>query len=420
MRWVEHVADELPAPRKDEPESLRQDIADELADHLQCALTQEMHFTENEADAKHNVLGRFGNVQAVARQLWLNAMQEKIMSQRLTMLMSAVLVATCLTACGLMWKMLGQTNDIVTQTTAAYNSLVAASKQSNEDLLAQHKAANDALIEQNRASNKALLDQLERVSATAQPKSLEWNGVKLHVAATDENGPPLEGVEAILYRRNDSDPPQTVSVTKTSGADGMVDFGLQRTGNYSLFLTTPWQETLEQTITVKPGQESVISVVAPPSPPEKHALTLKIDWPDDLRDKQLWVVADVKQEFRSYKQWRELPEMWTGNRWLRMIGPLALGRNSGLTYITTRVVIDTQGQFAEHRGGFWAYDPRARGSRSSDRGRTEIVFRSEDQNQGPIKYRTVKFLLGREELKFNRQLQWSGMKFRLVNLAVAL
>jgi hypothetical protein len=287
MRWVEYVADELPAPRKDEPESLRQDIADELADHLQCALTQELHFTGNEADAKHNVLGRFGNVQAVARQLWLNAMQEKIMSQRLTMLMSAVLVATCLTACGLMWKMLGQTNDIVTQTTAAYNSLVAASKQSNDDLLAQHKAANDAMIEQNRASNKALLDQLERVSTTTQPESLEWNGVKLHVAADDENGPPLAGVEAILYRRNDSDPPQTVSVTKTSGADGMIDFGLQRTGNYSLFLTTPWQETLKLRITVKPGQELLKTIVAPPSPSEKHALTLKVDWPDDLRDKKL-------------------------------------------------------------------------------------------------------------------------------------
>ncbi|MBT6497685.1 MAG: prealbumin-like fold domain-containing protein [Planctomycetaceae bacterium] len=436
MRWVEHVADELPAPRKDEPESLRQDIADEMADHLQCALSQELHFTPDEAEAKHNVLGRFGNVQAVARQLWLNAMQEKIMSQRLTMLMSAVLVATCLTACGLMWKMIGQTNDIVTQTTEAYNTLVATSKQSNEDLLAQQKAANNALIEQNRVSNQALLDQLERVSAPAQPKSLEWNGVKLRVAADDENGPPLEGVEAMLYRRSDSDPPQTVLVTKTSGADGMIDFGLRRTGNYSLYLTTPWQETLELTITVKPGQELMKTVVAPPSPPEKHALTLKVEWPDDLRDKKLWVVADVNQDFRSFKQWRETPVMWTGSSWRSTFGPSASSRfssrrgSSDRTNIASRVIIDITGQFAEHRGDFRAYKPTDQIGGSFTRGRNDIFFRERDQNsrfqpssaqdQGPTKYRTVNFLIGNEELNFNRQLQWTGTKFRLVNLAVAL
>jgi hypothetical protein len=40
--------------------------------------------------------------------------------------------------------------------------------------------------------------------------------------------------------------------------------------------------------------------------------------------------------------------------------------------------------------------------------------------KAPPEYRTVQFLLGNEELNFNRQLQWTGMKFQLVNLAVAL
>ena len=36
------IAADLPAPRDDEPESLRRDIVDELADHLQCSLQREL------------------------------------------------------------------------------------------------------------------------------------------------------------------------------------------------------------------------------------------------------------------------------------------------------------------------------------------------------------------------------------------
>ena len=36
------LAAELPPPRDDEPESLRQDIIDELTDHLHCAMQREL------------------------------------------------------------------------------------------------------------------------------------------------------------------------------------------------------------------------------------------------------------------------------------------------------------------------------------------------------------------------------------------
>ena len=37
------ISAELPGPRDDEPASLRQDIVDELRDHLQCAFHRELH-----------------------------------------------------------------------------------------------------------------------------------------------------------------------------------------------------------------------------------------------------------------------------------------------------------------------------------------------------------------------------------------
>jgi len=79
MAWPDDPAAELPAPRDDEPERLRQDIADELADHLSCALNRELHFTEDETTARQNVLDRFGSPRKIARKLWFDWMREEFM-----------------------------------------------------------------------------------------------------------------------------------------------------------------------------------------------------------------------------------------------------------------------------------------------------------------------------------------------------
>jgi hypothetical protein len=94
--WPDDIADELPAPRDDEPSSLRQDIADELADHLHSSFVRELHRTPEETSAKQHVLDRFGDPRRVARQLWFDAMKEKIMSQRVNLALSSLLTVACL------------------------------------------------------------------------------------------------------------------------------------------------------------------------------------------------------------------------------------------------------------------------------------------------------------------------------------
>ena len=81
----DELANELPAPRDDEPASLRQDIVDELADHLQCARGRERNRTGDDATAEKNVLERFGNPAKVAYRLWFDGMKERIMGQRITL-----------------------------------------------------------------------------------------------------------------------------------------------------------------------------------------------------------------------------------------------------------------------------------------------------------------------------------------------
>src|SRR5437667_6765646 len=112
MNWPPDSADDLPAPRDDEPASLRQDIADELADHLQSSFTRELHFTPEETAAKQTVLDRFGDPRRVARQLWFDAMKEKIMSQRLNLVLSSLMTAACLGALGLMGLMLRDSREV--------------------------------------------------------------------------------------------------------------------------------------------------------------------------------------------------------------------------------------------------------------------------------------------------------------------
>ncbi len=134
---VNDIAGNLPARRDDEPDSLRDDIVDELADHLTCALSRELHSTSNETDAERNVLERFGNPRRIARRLWFDAMKEKIMSGRVQLFVSALLAVAVLAAMGMMWS----------------------------------------LVSQNRAFNLAVLDRLDSLQtpAAAEPISLEWN-----------------------------------------------------------------------------------------------------------------------------------------------------------------------------------------------------------------------------------------------------
>ena len=101
LKWNNDITGDLPAPRDDEPEHLRKDIADELSDHLRCALNRELHSTQNEHQAKQNVLSRFGNVNRIARKLWFDWMKEKIMSQRILTASVVTLTIACVVLCAL-------------------------------------------------------------------------------------------------------------------------------------------------------------------------------------------------------------------------------------------------------------------------------------------------------------------------------
>ncbi len=77
------VLADLPAPFDGEPESVRKDIADELADHLACAYRRELLLTADDQTARRNVLHKFGDPRRIARQLWFQALWGRIMLAKL-------------------------------------------------------------------------------------------------------------------------------------------------------------------------------------------------------------------------------------------------------------------------------------------------------------------------------------------------
>ena len=102
MDFRDTLSADLPAPRDDEPGSLRDDILDELADHLSCAYRRELLRGADPEMAKQRVLDRFGDPAPVARRLWLDAMKGKLMSQRILLICCIVLSVLCLALVGMM------------------------------------------------------------------------------------------------------------------------------------------------------------------------------------------------------------------------------------------------------------------------------------------------------------------------------
>ncbi|MDZ4683693.1 MAG: hypothetical protein SH850_01310, partial [Planctomycetaceae bacterium] len=97
---------DLPAPRDDEPSSLRQDILDELSDHLSCAFHRELVKSGDEQTAQARVLDRFGDPRRIACQLWFQAMWSRIMLQRVSLGLQGLLTVGVLAVAFLMFRVL--------------------------------------------------------------------------------------------------------------------------------------------------------------------------------------------------------------------------------------------------------------------------------------------------------------------------
>jgi hypothetical protein len=176
----------LPPRRPDEPAGLRQDIVDELSDHLACAYHRELLRGAESGAARARAWEQFGDPAAVARRLWLDAMKGKVMAQRLLVAALLVFMAACAGTVGLAWHWMNQ--DQLLKSRAA-----AEASETNRRLV-------EALA-QSQATNQEMLKQMRDMSeAIRHPSSPDWNPVIFKLAEETPDGPPAVGFSLTLAR----------------------------------------------------------------------------------------------------------------------------------------------------------------------------------------------------------------------------
>jgi hypothetical protein len=336
----------LPSPRDDEPASLRQDILDELGDHLACACKRELLRGVEASVARRRVLQQFGDPAAVARRLWLDAMKGKIMAQRLLVAACLVLMAAGATSVGLAWHWMNQ--DQLLKIRAAAEATEA------------NRRMSEALA-QSQSTNQEMLKQMRDMSETIRhPSSSDWNPVIFQLTEEATDGPPAADFSLTLTRLEGNAagmmgvgggmggmgggmggmgggmggmgqgmrvvlPPGIIAQAATgqyggmggmagtgagigktiyrkSGASGVVDFGAVQPGDYTFRINKNWVKGYFSTdgqFNVGPGSKVQKSILCPKTPPELVTVRVRCSWPADLEKEQLVLYAPFVFRYRK-------------------------------------------------------------------------------------------------------------------------
>ena len=269
MKSIDDLAAILPRRRDDEPPELRAQIVKELQDHLECAYQRELLRTGDEFRAAQRVQEQFGDARQLARKLWFEAMQEKIMSQRILVGLSVSLAIACLATGGFALRIAQQTAEA-------------------------SAAATKALVDQGQETNQALLRALDRlvpkpdVAKPGEPQTVEETGeIRIKLVKGVPGGPPAAGYE-INFDSGD--------FVGLSNEMGEFIVEKVRAGGHTLGVTTPWGETAAPWgkttfFRFSKGKAITDEIVCPEAPRVEIDVTLDVQWPEDLRGEHLGLLV---------------------------------------------------------------------------------------------------------------------------------
>jgi len=272
VAWLDDLAAAFPRPRDDEPPELRARIVKELRDHLTCAYRRELVLCGDETDAERRVLEKFGDPRRIARKLWFDAMQEKIMSQRWMFACSSALSVACLAMVGFVWHGAQQSAE-------ASRAMIASMQESNRQF-----------VEQGRAFNALVLEKLNQPEHKAAPTALpDATRLKFRVVQGSAEGPPAPGCRVGIHShmwKGGSSSDAMLYIGET-GPDGIVDCGLMNPGPYEYFIFAPGGVYTSQQLYVRVGQpEQVETIACPAFENSRREIAFDVEWPDDLPDAQ--------------------------------------------------------------------------------------------------------------------------------------
>lgn len=350
MTWPEISIEDFPPRRDDEPSSLRQDILDELSDHFACALNRELLKNPDEQLARRRVIDQFGDPIKIARQLWLEAMKERIMSQRIMTGISAVMAACSIAVVGIAWvlmkesqvvnqKMLEQLA-VISERPQTDPALVQGLQQTNEAMMRELKLLvkmqTDGLpegvgafpafgnqsgngnpgvgglgvpVEGNPMGGRAapapsadtsqqILKELERLNQ--KQGSLEnlagigMNQITFQLIEDQNEQKPAVGFKGTLTKSGGKT--ESFSVEAVSNEKGRLDFGKLPWGDYYLNLYSPGGETYHKSqVTVIPGRDYSETIDCPADPPQKVSIHFDLIGAENPLSEDWVMICDFRQ-----------------------------------------------------------------------------------------------------------------------------
>jgi hypothetical protein len=291
----------LPPRRDDEPPTLRQDILDELGDHLACAYNRELLRGADSQRARQRVLERFGDPAAVARRLWFDAMKGKIMAQRVVIVTCLLVTMASLSLVGLVWIQSSRADAQRNEANRRLSEALAHSEIANKDMLRTLSDMSDAI---------------------RNPRSPDWNPVKIKLTEDTTDGPPALGWSISLQR---TEAPNS-TIDRTTDNSGIADFGLLHPGTYTFGLSKNQDFRFPNgsgQFNVEPGSSVKKPIVFPKKALEHVPVRVRCTWPADLEKEGL--VVDASFTF--------VPLEIDGTSWSTSSRSILCGPGAGLAEI---------------------------------------------------------------------------------------
>ncbi len=255
MAWREDAEEGFPPQRHREPLSLRQDILDELSDHLALAAEWEAEAgAESDEEIRTRVLGKFGSPTAIARSLWWGAMKGTVMKDWIQISFNAILCIGVMVFMVLFYQ--------------------------------QMQSSNNALL-------TALKDQ--GTGSVSQDPSVE---LVLYRGSLD--GPIVKELKVELtghaFGRNDD---RSDSITAYSDQQGKVKFGPIRAGQYSINIQDDLinMHTYKKITLYADGKTTPLKIVLPPD--KKHTLNAVLPFDTDILSDKVMVVMDLSTKWNN-------------------------------------------------------------------------------------------------------------------------
>ncbi len=311
MTWNKDPDKAFPARHPREPGGLRQDILDEIADHLACAAEREQERQENENEEAvwSRVLERFGNPDAIARKLWWDKMWEAVMREWIQT--GVMVVVTIAVLAGLA---------MMTRLVAGVGTANEAMREAMKQVAASNENLAKAMAEQ-RAGNEAMLKAISgiQVGGGEKPDALELSTIEIVVRRGTPEGPPAPEVKVKMRGQGPGE--SSLLVEGELDASGRAVFERLYQGKYTFLLEDPRSGLFgERTVTLFAGKGAGEHVaVAPDVMP--RPINVDLGLPQYGRDSDQLIGTVIEAEW-SYEDhhWASDCEVVIGREGTLMLG----------------------------------------------------------------------------------------------------